>query len=237
MLSINHANTCHLPTTAAPAPEKGYPKRFNAQRTATRIIGPHAREGFEFETFKCDGLWFWREFAEAKPLSAAQLKANGGNKAMLAAAVNEPAKTAPVVDPHAFDIEPDAFDIPPELKRDPPTAEERKALIAKAKRTTGPTRIIKNPPNVKAAKARAEKTKAQGVGFVARSAILAGKTNAEALAEVMAAFPKCGSNNGCMGWYRNKLRKEGLLKKDNTPTVKAAGAPEVMAVRSTKRKA
>ena len=87
-----------------------------------------------------------------------------------------------------------------------------------------------------ATKARAEKTKERGVGFVARSAILAGKTNAEALAEVMAAFPKCSSNTGCMGWYRNKLRKGGLLKKDNTPAAKAASAPEV-AERPTKKAA
>jgi len=82
-------------------------------------------------------------------------------------------------------------------------------------------RKINPPPDAKAARARAEKSKAVGVGFVARNAILSGKDNAAALAEVMAAFPKCSSNMTCMSWYRNKLRKEGLLKKDGTASAKA----------------
>ena len=49
----------------------------------------------------------------------------------------------------------DGLDVPPFLKRPAPTTEERDALIAKAKRTTGPGRKIKNPPNVAPAKAKA----------------------------------------------------------------------------------
>ncbi len=109
-----------------------------------------------------------------------------------------------------IDTTEDANGLPVFLKRDgDKSIEAQEALVAKHKKTTGPDRMIKNPPDAKGAKKRAEKTK--GVGFVARRAILAGKTNAETLAEVMSAFPKCNSNAGCMSWYRNDLRKKGLL--------------------------
>jgi hypothetical protein len=64
----------------------------------------------------------------------------------------------------------------------------------------------------KAAPAKAAKAPKPGVGATAREAILAGKTNEQALAIVMKKHPGCNSNVGCVRWYRNELRKKGLLK-------------------------
>jgi hypothetical protein len=47
------------------------------------------------------------------------------------------------------------------------------------------------------------------IGSVAREAILAGKSNAEALDIVKAEFPDCNTKMGSMNWYRNDLRKKG----------------------------
>lgn len=55
-----------------------------------------------------------------------------------------------------------ASGIPAFLKRDPDTAEQKEARIAKHKKTTGPGRVIKNPPNIKDAKAKASKGKRAG---------------------------------------------------------------------------
>lgn len=87
-----------------------------------------------------------------------------------------------------------------------------------AKAKTAPTaakRSSKAP--AKAAGASGGKT---NIGAVARTAILRGKSNEEALAAVMKAFPDCSSNAGCMAWYRNKLKKEGYLRQDGTTSVK-----------------
>jgi hypothetical protein len=65
----------------------------------------------------------------------------------------------------------------------------------------------------KAAKPAAGSRKGTNVGSVAREAILAGASNEDALKAVMKAFPDCHSNLGCMAWYRNKLRRDGLLPK------------------------
>jgi hypothetical protein len=43
-------------------------------------IGPLARPGFEFSTWKCDGKWHWRAMDEVPAPNEAQLKANGGKK-------------------------------------------------------------------------------------------------------------------------------------------------------------
>ncbi len=78
-----------------------------------------------------------------------------------------------------------------------------------AKRTAEIDKAARKGTPVK--KPAAAKTKARGIGDVAKDAILAGKTNDQALAAVMKAFPKCSSNLACMSWYRGKLRKEGKL--------------------------
>jgi hypothetical protein len=65
----------------------------------------------------------------------------------------------------------------------------------------------------KAAKPAAGSRKGPNIGSVAREAILAGASNEDALKAVMKAFPDCSSNLGCMAWYRNKLRRDGLLPK------------------------
>lgn len=51
----------------------------------------------------------------------------------------------------ALDTTKDANGIPAFLKREADTAEQKKARIEKHKKTTGPGRVIKNPPNVKKA--------------------------------------------------------------------------------------
>lgn len=49
------------------------------------------------------------------------------------------------------------------------------------------------------------------IGAVAREAILAGKSNEEALKAVKKKFPDGNTNQANMAWYRNDLRKRGLL--------------------------
>jgi hypothetical protein len=65
----------------------------------------------------------------------------------------------------------------------------------------------------KTAKPAAGSRKGPNIGSVARESILAGASNEDALKSVMKAFPDCHSNLGCMAWYRNKLRRDGLLPK------------------------
>lgn len=61
-------------------------------------------------------------------------------------------------------------------------------------------------------KHKTTKTNTRGVGSVARKAIIAGKTNEQALSAVMKAFPKCSSNLSCMSWYRADLRRKRTIK-------------------------
>jgi hypothetical protein len=97
----------------------------------------------------------------------------------------------------------------------------------KATDKTSPAPVSDSPKRAK--RTGDDKTKTAGasggkstIGSVARAAILAGKTNDEALAMVMGAFPDCSSNLGCMAWYRNKLKKEGYLKQNGTASAKSA---------------
>lgn len=60
-----------------------------------------------------------------------------------------------------------------------------------------------------AAAEKAPKVKKRGVGAVINEAILAGKTNEEALAAAKAEFPDAATNINTVSWYRNKLRKDG----------------------------
>lgn len=57
--------------------------------------------------------------------------------------------------------------------------------------------------------AKAPKTPKRGIGTVIKEAILAGKTNEEALAAAKAEFPDAGTTASTVSWYRNQLRKEG----------------------------
>lgn len=49
----------------------------------------------------------------------------------------------------------------------------------------------------------------RGVGTVAIEAIMAGKTNEDALAACRKAFPEAKTSLASINWYRNKLRSEG----------------------------
>lgn len=85
-----------------------------------------------------------------------------------------------------------------------------------------------------AATEKKAKAPRRGVGTVINEAILAGKTNEEALAAALAEFPEAKTNVGTVSWYRNKLRKDGHdvkkardAKKDNEPAeAETAGAGE-----------
>jgi len=56
--------------------------------------------------------------------------------------------------------------------------------------------------------AKTEKPK-RNIGAVAREAILAGKTNQEALDLVKKEFPGANTTLNSINWYRNDLRKKG----------------------------
>ena len=49
----------------------------------------------------------------------------------------------------------------------------------------------------------------RGVGRVAREAIRAGMTNAEALEHVHETFPSARTTMACIQWYRHDLRSKG----------------------------
>ena len=79
---------------------------------------------------------------------------------------------------------------------------------------------------------KAPKTPKRGIGTVIKEAILAGKTNEEALAAAKAEFPDAGTTASTVSWYRNQLRKDGHadvptareLKKKAADAAKAAAA-------------
>lgn len=56
---------------------------------------------------------------------------------------------------------------------------------------------------------KAPKAPKRGIGTVIKEAILARKTNEEALAATLAEFPDAGTTASTVSWYRNQLRKEG----------------------------
>lgn len=75
-----------------------------------------------------------------------------------------------------------------------------------------------------AAPAAEPKAPKRGVGTVVKEAILAGKSNEDALAAAKAEFPSAGTTASTVSWYRNQLRKDG----HNVPTareLKKANAP------------
>jgi hypothetical protein len=263
MIAMTNANMRNLPTTPAPAPEKSWDKQDRAKAAAIKELGPQAIPGFDFDVYKCDGRWLWRAIAADKrpPVSDAQVKANGGKRAV-DAMVSAPdrlageAVTAAAVEKimaasaakrtadkiatelmgtpaeklaleiaekagarlAALDTTEDANGVPAFLKRDgDKSVEAQEALVAKHKKTTGPDRVIKNPPDAGKAKEKAKKEKKATRMFVATSAILAGKDNEKALAEVLSVFPTCDYKTSDMQWVRRKLIREGKMK---NPTVK-----------------
>ena len=54
-----------------------------------------------------------------------------------------------------------------------------------------------------------EKAPVRNISAVAREAILAGKSNADALEAVLAEFPEANTTTASIAWYRNDLRKKG----------------------------
>ena len=160
-------------------PIPSYRVRKEAMDAAVFELGPHARNGFEYTTVKCDGRWVWKPTDEVRPLSAAQIKAEGGKrclvKPMEGTAMANP--TDPAIAPtcNGLDIAPvplspaaeqlgrmgftdvaqnlsDGLAIPAFLKRDTPEAKEQaKKAMKRIAKQVGPDRPIKNPPDAKEA--------------------------------------------------------------------------------------
>ena len=90
------------------------------------------------------------------------------------------------------------------------------------------------------APAKAPKTPKRGIGTVIKEAILAGKTNEEALVAAKAEFPDAGTTASTVSWYRNQLRKEGNaevptareLKKKAADAAKAAADAQATAAQT-----
>ena len=76
---------------------------------------------------------------------------------------------------------------------------------AKAKKAAAPKKAASAGPKVGT------------IGAVANAALMAGKTNDEALAAVKKMFPKAKTNLACISWYRGKLREIGKLPKAAAP--------------------
>lgn len=70
--------------------------------------------------------------------------------------------------------------------------------------------------------AKVKKEPKRGVGTVAKEAILAGKTNEEALEAVKAEFPTGNTGMASINWYRNDLRKAGKKVKTSREMKAAA---------------
>jgi len=66
--------------------------------------------------------------------------------------------------------------------------------------------------------------KRRTIGDVACEAIMAGKTNQEALDAVKGEFPEGNTSLSSINWYRNKLRKDGKAVK-SARELKAEAAP------------
>jgi hypothetical protein len=152
---------------------ENYRIRREAMDAAVFTIGPHARHGFEYTTVKCDGRWLWKPTDEVPPLTAAQIKAEGGKRCLInpttgGTAMAKPDDTAIAPACNGLDIatqagvafapKRDPLDIPGFLKREA-SPEEMDKVRKKLAKAVGPDRVIKNPPDTKAAERRAEKRK------------------------------------------------------------------------------
>ena len=67
----------------------------------------------------------------------------------------------------------------------------------------------KKPATAVAVKDQTPKAPTRNISAVAREAILAGLSNADALVKVKAEFPDCNTTTASIAWYRNDLRKKG----------------------------
>lgn len=85
-----------------------------------------------------------------------------------------------------------------------------------------------------AAPAPAEKRRT--IGDVACEAIMAGKTNQEALDAVKGEFPEGNTSLSSINWYRNKLRKDGAPVK-SARELKAEAAPAAPKLTAKEKKA
>lgn len=86
---------------------------------------------------------------------------------------------------------------------------------------------------------KAPKAPKRGIGTVIKEAILAGKTNEEALAAAKAEFPEAGTTASTVSWYRNQMRKEGhdvptarALKRQAADAAKAAADAQAEAAQT-----
>jgi hypothetical protein len=70
----------------------------------------------------------------------------------------------------------------------------------------------------------------RNIGAVARGAIMAGKTNQEALDLVKKEFPNANTTLNSINWYRNDLRKKGA----NVPVVARSNAKKADPPAATK---
>jgi hypothetical protein len=155
---------------------ENYRIRREAMDAAVFTIGPHARHGFEYTTVKCDGRWLWKPTDEVPPLTAAQIKAEGGKRCLInpttgGTAMAQPDTITPAC--NGLDVAPvplspaaeqlgrmgftdvaqnpsDGLTIPAFLKREA-SPEEMDKVRKKLAKAVGPDRIIKNPPDAKAA--------------------------------------------------------------------------------------
>lgn len=105
----------------------------------------------------------------------------------------------------------------PKAPAKPAPQQQEKTMITKTKtakkaKAKKPAKASARGP-AKAATKAGQNWKPGTIGAIAREAILAGKTNEEALAEVKKKFPDGATNVGNMSWYRNDLRTKGLLPK------------------------
>lgn len=73
----------------------------------------------------------------------------------------------------------------------------------------------------------------RGIGTVIKEAILAGKTNEEALTAAKAEFPDAGTTASTVSWYRNQLRKEGHAEVPTARELKKKAAEAAKAAADT----
>ena len=68
---------------------------------------------------------------------------------------------------------------------------------------------MENTNQTEATETKAPKAPVRNISAVAREAIRAGLSNADALAKVKAEFPDANTTVQSIAWYRNDLRKKG----------------------------
>lgn len=184
MLAITEANTKRL-KSATPAKVKTYKRRKEAQDAAVYDIGPHAREGFEFTSFQCDGRWMWKTTDEVPPPNQAQLKANGGKRSMISLPTAAAVEYAGAELSRRSKME-DGLDIPEFLRRKP--GSKSTWDMTAAPKVTPPAVVetikISEAAPKKAKKAKAEKKPQNKTAMVGKMLL---RKNGCTTAEVLAA--------------------------------------------------